>query len=258
MCIVCAIPFVITGCFVALAVLERWFPARPQLRVRGWTATGIVAFLVTSTLSATVPLLYADFIRAHRLLDLERLGTIGGAVVGLVVVDGINYWLHRARHARPLWRWHQMHHAAERLDVMGSAYFHPFDVMITNLMTSIGSTMVLGISPEAAAVLTMVAVGLGTFAHANIATPRWLGYVIARPEAHSVHHGRGIHARNYATLPLWDIVFGTFENPPRFEPAVGFYDGATSQLGALLVGADVARRTAASVASRSIRSKMPA
>ena len=29
-----------------------------------------------------------------------------------------------------LWRWfHQMHHSAERLDIPGAVYFHPFDML---------------------------------------------------------------------------------------------------------------------------------
>jgi len=234
-----AVPFVIPGVFLGLAILERCFPARPQVRVRGWTATGIMAFVVTGAISATLPLLYSDFTKQHRLLDLGALGTIGGAIVGFVVIDGVLYWMHRARHAKPLWRWHQMHHAAERLDVMGSSYFHPVDVIITNVFPALVGTMLLGVSADAAALGSMIAVSLSTFTHTNIATPRWLGYIITRPESHSVHHARNVHARNYALLPLWDMAFGTFENPVRFEPAVGFYDGATSRLGALLIGADV-------------------
>lgn len=63
------------------------------------------------------------------------------------------------------------------------------------------------------------------FQHANIRTPRWLGYLIQRPESHAVHHGRGIHRYNYADLPLWDIIFGTFRNPETATGEVGFYRG---------------------------------
>ena len=77
------------------------------------------------------------------------------------------------------------------------------------------------------------------FQHANIRTPRWLGYVIQRPESHGVHHERGVHRYNYSDLPLWDVVFGTFRNPERWEGQTGFYVGASSRVGAMLVGRDV-------------------
>src|SRR5262245_50646326 len=127
-----AIPIVVTASFVGFLLIERWFPARPQVRVRGWTVTGVLSFVMTGALSAALPLLYIKHIRAHRLLDLEALGTFGGAALGFIAADFVLYWLHRARHAQPLWRFHQMHHAAERLDVAGAAYQHLFDVVATN------------------------------------------------------------------------------------------------------------------------------
>jgi sterol desaturase/sphingolipid hydroxylase (fatty acid hydroxylase superfamily) len=63
-----------------------------------------------------------------------------------------------------------------------------------------------------------------------------------------VHHERGVHRYNYADLPLWDIVFGTFRNPARWEAETGFYAGASARLGEMLIGRDVATRPA--VASR--------
>ena len=97
-------------------------------------------------------------------------------------------------------------------------------------------------TPAAGAVGGAFLVFNAAFQHANIRTPRWLGYVIQRPESHSVHHGRGYHRNNYSDLPLWDIVFGTFENPADPVAACGFWDGASNRLGDLLLGRNVTRR----------------
>lgn len=72
--------------------------------------------------------------------------------------------------------------------------------------------------------------------HANIVTPRWIGYVVPRPEAHAVHHQRGIHWYNFASLPLWDILAGTFRNPATWDEMPGLVDDATSHLGAMILG----------------------
>lgn len=61
-----------------------------------------------------------------------------------------------------------------------------------------------------------------------------------RPESHSYHHARGIHRDNYADLPVFDILFGTFHNPRDFAPANGFYDGASLRVGEMLLFRDVA------------------
>jgi len=70
-------------------------------------------------------------------------------------------------------------------------------------------------------------------------TPRWLGYIIQRPESHSVHHGKNIHRYNYSDLPLWDIVFGTFRNPESFQKEHGFYPGSSERLVEMLTFRDV-------------------
>lgn len=96
--------------------------------------------------------------------------------------------------------------------------------------------------PPAAATATILAVTfLGIFQHANLRTPHWLGYIVQRPESHTVHHARGIHAKNYADLPLVDMLFGTFENPRRFEHATGFWHGASARVLDMLIARDVSR-----------------
>ena len=77
------------------------------------------------------------------------------------------------------------------------------------------------------------------FQHANIKTPRWLGYIVQRPESHCVHHERGVHRFNYSDLPLWDMVFGTFRNPAEWQGEAGFYKGASSRVLEMLAFQDV-------------------
>jgi sterol desaturase/sphingolipid hydroxylase (fatty acid hydroxylase superfamily) len=92
------------------------------------------------------------------------------------------------------------------------------------------------VSAEAAIVINLTATFFGLFQHTNVRTPHWLGYIIQRPESHSCHHERGVHARNYSDLPFWDMVFGTFHNPKSFSGEVGFFDGSSKKLGSLLAG----------------------
>jgi sterol desaturase/sphingolipid hydroxylase (fatty acid hydroxylase superfamily) len=97
----------------------------------------------------------------------------------------------------------------------------------------------LGVSPGAAALAGIYGLFASLFQHANIRTPRWLGYLIQRPEAHGVHHQRGVHAYNYSDLPLWDLVFGTFRNPAVWLEQGGFYDGGSKRTWAMLFGRDI-------------------
>jgi sterol desaturase/sphingolipid hydroxylase (fatty acid hydroxylase superfamily) len=109
------------------------------------------------------------------------------------------------------------------------------------MLFSVSSTLILGVTPEAAALAGTIGFFCASFQHANLRTPRWLGYLVQRPESHSVHHGRGIHAGNYADLPIFDVLFGTFKNPEQQEVEVGFYEGASRRLGRMLLALDITR-----------------
>jgi sterol desaturase/sphingolipid hydroxylase (fatty acid hydroxylase superfamily) len=158
------------------------------------------------------------------LLHLAGLGVVPGALLAFVVTDFLAYGVHRLMHnVHFIWRWtHQVHHSPERLDIAGAAYFHPFDITITVAYTTLVAAA-LGVSPDAAALAGFIGFFYAMFQHLNIRTPRWLGYIIQRPEGHSVHHARGVHAYNYGNLPFADLLFGTFRNPVEFMPDAGFW-----------------------------------
>jgi len=226
--------------YLAFLLIERVFPARKLPAVRWWWLKGLVFLSIGGALLGTLPRLWAPWARAHRLVDLEGLGVAGGFVAAIVVTDFLMYWVHRARHRLPfLWRLHQMHHSAERLDVSGAFYFHPLETLLVAFITTFVAAVIVGVHPLAAALTGYYGFFISAFTHANIRTPRWLGFVVQRPESHAIHHERGVHAFNYGSLALWDAVFGTYRNPRTWEGQAGFWDGASRQVGAMLVGADV-------------------
>jgi sterol desaturase/sphingolipid hydroxylase (fatty acid hydroxylase superfamily) len=236
--------------FAAFLIAERLAPARPLPAVRGWFWKGLLFFLAGGAIVGGLPGLWAGWVRAHRLLNLEGLGVAGGTAVALVATDLVVYWFHRLRHRLPLlWRLHQMHHSAERLDAAGAFYFHPLETLLFAFVISFLSALVFGVHPLAAALNGYFGFFVSVFTHANLRTPRWLGYLIQRPESHSVHHQRGVHAFNYGALALWDLVFGTFRNPATFVGETGFWNGASGKVGSLLLGADVSQPVPVRVAA---------
>jgi len=245
--------------YAGLILWEAIVPARPLPAVRGWRVKGLIAFGVFFFLSSYLPLLWSEQLAGYQLLDFTELGQWGGALVGLLVYEAGVYIWHRAMHASPLlWRcFHQMHHSAERVDTYGAFWFSPLDMIGWTVLSSLCLTLVIGIAPEAATLVIYATTFLGIFQHANLRTPRWLGYLVQRPESHSGHHERGVHARNYSDLPVFDLLFGTFHNPRDFAPATGFYDGASARIGDMLAFRDVslsrnAHDTATTTLQRSI------
>jgi sterol desaturase/sphingolipid hydroxylase (fatty acid hydroxylase superfamily) len=226
--------------FIVVLVLERLFPGRPLPKVKGWLLKGLLFFSFTAAVNAVVPALVAKVLGGHTPLHLAGLGTVLGGIVGFLAADFVGYWIHRTMHRVPwLWRWtHQMHHSAERMDLAGMSYAHPFDTAIVFTSTGFAAAL-LGLSPAAGALAGLLGYATAVFQHANVRMPRWFGYILMRPAQHGLHHARGVHSYNFGNFALWDILFGTFRNPADFPEQYGFWDGASSKMGAMLIGRDV-------------------
>lgn len=229
--------------FAGLLVFERLAPARSLPEVRGWNLRCLASFVTYFFLSSYLPLLWDAKLAQHRLFDLSGLGVLGGTLLVLGVYEAGVYLWHRAMHgSNMLFRvFHQMHHSAERVDVAGAFYFSLTDMIGWTALGSLSLALLVGVSPQANTAFLLVSTFLGMFQHANVRTPRWLGYFIQRPESHSVHHARDIHAYNYSDLPIFDLLFGTFRNPADFAEEAGFYDGASARIGEMLIFRDVSK-----------------
>jgi sterol desaturase/sphingolipid hydroxylase (fatty acid hydroxylase superfamily) len=228
--------------YVLLIAADSLAPARSFEKVRYWRVKGALSFVVYFLIASNLPFITDAFLAEHRLIDASGLGVGWGALVGLLTLElGVYAW-HRTLHNVPfLWRWlHQAHHSAERVDVWGAMYFHPLDMAGFTLLGSIVLVGVVGVLPEAAVIAGSIAWALAIFQHANIRTPSWLGYLVARPESHARHHERGVHAANYSDLPIWDILFDSFENPRTWHGKAGFYSGGSARTLDLLLGHDIA------------------
>jgi len=228
--------------YAGLWLVEARFPGRTLPTVPGSQARGALWFVLYFFGSSYLPYLWADAIAPYRLLDLTAWPVPLAVLVGVLSYELVGYAYHRLIHSSDfLFRFlHQMHHSSERLDVASAFYFHPLDIAGWTAVTSIGLSVVVGLSPAATGAAVLIVTFLSVFQHANIKTARWLGYLVQRPESHTRHHARGYHKNNYADLPIFDLVFGTFENPAEFEGETGYYDGASREVTRLLLARDVA------------------
>lgn len=233
--------YIFFGMFAGFAAVDFLYKERKFPTSKFWKSRGIISMVVYFLVATYSPLFWDDFLGQYRLLDLTGWNFWAAAAVGFLLLElGIYAW-HRTMHnTNFLWRFlHQTHHSAERVDIWGAFYFHPLDIIGLTFVGSFALVFIIGINPGPAILVNMFAAFLGMLQHANIKTPRWLGYIVIRPESHSLHHERNVHAFNYSDLPLWDMVFGTFNNPEIWEGEAGFYDGASEELGALLIGKNI-------------------
>jgi hypothetical protein len=130
---------------------------------------------------------------------------------------------------------------AERLDTYGAFYLSPLDMIGFTFVGSLSLAMIVGITPQAVTVYLLVTMFCAIFQHANVHTPQWLGYIIQRPESHTIHHGRGLHRYNYCDFPIFDMLFGTFRNPQGYEMETGYYDGASARIIDMIFCKDISK-----------------
>ena len=149
---------------------------------------------------------------------------------------------HQCKVLRLLWRlFHQIHHSPQRIEVITSFYKHPVEMVVNSIIGSLLVYAVLGLSPAAGAVYTLCTALGEFFYHTSVRTPRWIGWFFQRPEMHRVHHQHGRHRNNYGDIVWWDWLFGTYENPARFDATCGFDADKEERLGAMLAWRDVHR-----------------
>jgi len=232
---------IVISIFFILMTAEIIIPGRKLPTVKFWKVKGILAFIFYFFISSYLPLIWNSYLATYEIFDLVFLGDYWGGLIALLLFElGVYIW-HRSMHKNNLlWRvFHQMHHSAERVDTYGTFFFSPMDMIGFTFLTSLAMVWIGGFTPQATIYAIYGATFLAVIQHTNIKTPQWMGYFFQRPESHSIHHAKGIHAFNYSDLPLFDIIFGTFNNPKEFAQETGFYNGASSKIGKMLLFKDI-------------------
>lgn len=232
----------VAALFAGFALLDTFAPARKLTHVRFWRLRGAAAFLLYFAIAVAAPTLWDAALAEHTLFDAARLPLWAQIALGFALLQSGVYAWHRIMHAvEPIWRHvHQTHHSAERIDIWGAFWFHPLDMLGWAFIGSLALVGGVGVNVEAAIAISLMATFCSMFQHANLRTPRWLGYFITRPESHAAHHERGVHRYNYGDVPWFDMLFGTFRNPEEAPAQAGFFDGASDKLWSLLIGRKLA------------------
>lgn len=228
--------------FAVFAVLDLVIRARTFPNVPFWKMKGVLFTLVYFAVTTYAPLLWDSTLGQYQLINGSAWPFWVQLLVGFFFYEFLIYAWHRTMHNVDfIWRWfHQMHHSAERVDIWGALYFHPFDMVGWALVGSCALVLGIGLTAEAALIVALAATFCALFQHSNLKTPQWLGYFITRPESHSVHHERGIHGYNYGDIPIFDIILGTFRNPREWSGEAGFFEGSSRKVGEMLIGRKIA------------------
>lgn len=213
---------------VVFTPLEKLFPARPQALLRPEWRIDLCFFLgqylLFSAASITIILSF------YRLFLADVTALLPGfitrqpmwflLIVSVALGDFLVYWFHRACHHFPiLWRFHAVHHSAERLDWLAAHREHPLDGLFTQFFQNLPA-LLLGARLELLAGLIVFRGAWGLFIHSNARLSIGpLRFLLGAPELHHWHHARVAPTRhNFANLAPWlDVLFGTYYRPPKEE-----------------------------------------
>jgi sterol desaturase/sphingolipid hydroxylase (fatty acid hydroxylase superfamily) len=223
-------------------VLERAFPGRELPTSRGWYCRAVLLNGIQLGIVLLGGVTWAIWFQGPSLFHIgDMFPPVLQGFVAWFVGTFVFYWWHRARHSVDLlWRiFHQIHHSASRIEVLTSFYKHPLEIAVNSILSTAIVFVVLGASVEASPWYSFFA-ALGEFYyHSNLRTPRWTGYFIQRPEAHSIHHQLDVHDYNYGDITWWDRLFRTYRDPDAFAAACGYHGDREQHLAAMLAFRDV-------------------
>jgi sterol desaturase/sphingolipid hydroxylase (fatty acid hydroxylase superfamily) len=163
--------------------------------------------------------------------------------VDIIILDFLIYWWHRANHVVPvLWRFHEVHHLDEFLDVTSSVRFHFGEVLLSACFRAV---IILALDMPLASVLAFEGLVLiaAAFQHSNFSLRKdreeAISLLLITPSIHWVHHHavRADTDSNYGTIfSFWDPVFGS-RSPTERTPDLKMGVEARSDVGfpALLI-----------------------
>ena len=233
---------IILICFAFCFVVEKLNPGWKLPQVPTWTIRVLAVNFVQLLIVTIAGFTWEKWLEPHSLFHLSNHApSWPGGIIAYVIATFIFYWWHRWRHESDfLWtRFHQIHHSAQRIEVITSFYKHPLEMTVNSIIGSLLVYSLLGLSIEAGAIYTLCTALGEFFYHTNIKTPQWVGYIFQRPEMHRIHHECEKHTNNYGDIVWWDMLFGTYENPKRFESTCGFDEEKELRLADMLKFKDV-------------------
>jgi sterol desaturase/sphingolipid hydroxylase (fatty acid hydroxylase superfamily) len=222
--------------------LERIFPDQKLPKIEKWWIRNVIINTIQVGILILGGYTWDQWFKGRSFFEVEAYaGKWPGILISYLALTFIYYWWHRFRHTFYfLWiTMHQTHHSPNRIETVTSFYKHPLEICVNAILISFIAYTLFGLTPESGAYLTVITAYAEFFYHMNVKTPRWLGYILQRPEMHRIHHQRDRHFNNFADLPVWDMLFGTFQNPKTYQGLCGYKVEREQKIWDMLIFKDV-------------------
>ena len=222
--------YIVIG-LMALFFSMELFAARVRYSNRGRHLLQNVLFQATFVLCnifwAAFTVLCIEWLNRHHvgLFFMMEIPVWIKLILGVVILDFVTYWFHRAAHRIPLvWRFHRVHHSDTTMDASTSFRGHPLESIFWFGLNGIVGSAIFGLEPIVLGFYFLIVTPFFFLEHSNLRFPTWLdktvGLVLTTPNLHRIHHEQDQQYTdsNYADIfILWDRLFGTFKYKPVDE-----------------------------------------
>lgn len=167
---------------------------------------------------------------------IER-NSVGAFFIYLLLLDLVEYWMHRGQHQLNWW-WalHSLHHSQRQMTFWADDRNHLLDDVITSAAVALAA-LIIGVPSGQFFLILIAGRMIESLSHANARVSfGWLGErLLVSPKFHRAHHAIGVghegkyQGCNFAVLfPLWDIVFRSANFQSAYEPT-GIRDQLTGR-----------------------------
>jgi len=209
------------------SLLETVAPFLAEARSRRGRRTANLALTALSFLSnwllASGAAILALKWRPAGLMASMRWPISAQVLTGVVLLDfSVGYVSHRLLHASAvMWRFHQIHHSDDFVDVTTTYRTHPVETA-WRVLFAIVPIWILGIPAQAVVIQRLLQTAWGILEHSNVRLARGLdrvlSAVVVTPNIHKIHHSRDVSETNsnFANVVvLYDRLFRTFTPADR-------------------------------------------
>jgi len=178
---------IVSAFFFLLELLAPWRKNQPKFRKDFWLDFFYMFFnfflfslVIYSAVSSVVVNLFNDGIRAISGFDLQASNPLRSApmwvvlLVGFVVRDFVQWWVHRLLHrSERLWEFHKVHHSVEQMGFAAHLRYHWMENVVYRTIEYLPLAL-LGVGLYDFFIIHIFTLAVGHYNHSNITVP---GYV---------------------------------------------------------------------------------
>lgn len=213
--------------FFALEIMIPWRKNQPKFRKDFWLDAFYMFFnfflfslIVFNAASDVVVhffngLLASIGIKNLVAFEVMKLPTWVHLLIGFIVRDFVQWWVHRLLHRVPfLWNFHKVHHSVEQMGFAAHLRYHWMETIVYRSIEYLPLALI-GIGLRDFFVIHIIALAIGHFNHSNIKINLGIfKYIFNNPQMHIWHHARFLDKKPYGvnfgiSLSIWDYIFKT-------------------------------------------------